>query len=1347
MRFWKKRLQRVAAMVCSVALVASMMPTAAFATEPEPTPTPEPTPIVETTPEPSGSPENTDATVTTPAPDTGTGSTSAPEATPAGTTDDTKESEENPEPSGEPTDDTTESGEEGTETTDSTTVPNEENVEQQVSVPQTLAAAPAAAPETRQTSSFDLKSEDGTVDLGVINYTQGGDQTTTFQVYLNYMPVCTISDVNIQARSIDYNNFQVVANGDYYLRDVTLVDSTLDAQTVVYYESTDSLQFSRGYASGKNTVALYFFNYDSGVEADFNRQVNNGVLHLDEACSELNIHFVVDGFETVTTYTNWSSTIYLPRETQITVTPTINNGYYFEYWHTADAAVGKNNIYTIGADGKPILNYTGPLAGQEGHVAFSESMIVEYGAAFTQGTIGLYMTDGERIDDFYDYKITYSPNGDGVVPETDQIQYFYRSSKGTYGTSIRGCMFKREGYRFKGWNTERDGSGTSYSPDEIYGAIDGEDDLTLYAQWEKIETPQPGIPDVDVTELGAIIAVDCTTAAEDHPTWMSTILGTLEKDYIIEYSSNRTTATIKIANTDLYLDEYCQLKGYHALDETNASDLSFKLKYENDAWVLDSDDNTAATIYVACPDVTVEKKITSVERDGQPLNPVPEMLKVGDEINYQIVITNNSNITLNDLTVTDTFTGANKPGSVSDSEETWEETAGSWTWSDTLTLAVNGKKTFTYTYTVAEGDKGNTIRNSAAVAGQGLDDDEETDDETTPEVENPAVGVEKSLVQVKRGEEIFLAEKGTIPEELEVGDELTYEIEVKNIGNVKLNGLTLTDTFNGHFAPSKVKDKVANVELTNEWEKDTTTGLWTLKIENISPDVGEIETYTYTYIVNQADAGKPLTNTAAVTGDGTDPDDDTDEHEVKDDGTVTIHPADITIYKGGDSGSTSVVEDNNGTIAENNSLPTPGFYFDLPDAVNKAVSAYYGVPSAEAVDLSRFITITAKAEDGSDRVWNLEKYGEGETSFTTIGGQEHYIYKLVAGDGQDPVRVQFTDDQGNFVTSDDFTLEDAMCETYTMQIYTGSVDTSTLTIKVEIPEKDDVPAQTFHCGYGATKTATLTVRYVNSEQEEVVTDAVTAITDVAQENTPLENAYVVADSDAVFNVNDSSVSVNQNSVSLLFDDLTTGETETNKAVERLLAIAEDKSGLTGTIEQQAKYLNLVDADNGNAWLTAEEDVTIYWPYPEGTDKNTKFSLLHFDGIDREMAIGNLVSEVEGVTPEPMMITKDDYGISFTTKTFSPFVLMWETEQPSGGEDKPSGGDNGNNDNNNNNTNTNNQTTTVNVANQAAAPAAAPAAVSVPQTSDDMPIGALTAAAVAAAAALVGLLVVRKRRQK
>lgn len=1616
MRFWKKRLQRVAAMVCSVALVASMMPTAAFATEPEPTPTPEPTSIVEPTPEPSGSPENTDATGTTSAPGTDADSTSAPSEEPTETPDGSPAPSEKPVESPEP---------------------SEVPAEQEQPAPQMLAAAPAPVanePETRsgpaatdsekgneyitvyyndyitvadaktltvkvqnengeplcgdlviddittsttarvtldqskyadyKIQSYELSGGGSITDIpGSLNNDQnktfmlhmitdnsvlvvtlqkiqsrvidltdskaGGrsfgsiiykedenvSQTTNVHIYLNNEFVKTVEDLKLPSEIAGLgdekndDSFVLTLNDGYYFAPYD-VDGTVEVctastvsseQHITWCKDTRNglysyLNYSLPNANGTNDITLNFFTYEEGVRADFTRYVNGDTVYasgggVSAACEDLNIRFTYNGIDYTVVYDTWgqAQTIFLPRDTYVYVEPVIKDGFSFVYWLSDDSWTKGNSLYSVLPDGSLKQEETGLGDEQKGLVALTQTMALYYDAdGYTRAQIGLHMTDGDApllYNEVY-YNSNY-PVETGKENETETAYYYPTLD---YGTRIEKCMFSVEGYTFAGWNTQEDGNGTPYTAGQYFHDKRG-NDLTLYAQWEKIETPpeddkpdapdgetlrhlglgvrvqcitkpdehgnvvstigntsvkfgdvvekdghyecvatisatkyindfnnnsiygEPGhvgtvaevqvvltsdgkddpwklaenqsqitdleepmpinitkvvtfevtckeetteIPDVDVTKLGAIIAVDCTTAAEDHPTWMSTILGTFGEDYTIEYSSDKATATITIKNIDdyvsaygHYVDEIYGAGSYHALDKTKASDLSFKLKYENDAWVLDSDDNTA-TIYVSCPDVTVEKTITSVERDGKTLEPTPEMLKVGDKINYQIVITNNSNITLNDLTVTDTFTGANAPDAVSGSTKTWDKTADGWTWSDTLTLNVNGKKTFTYTYTVAEGDKGNTIRNSAAVAGKGLDDDEEIDDETTPEVENPAVGVEKSLVQVKRGEEIFLAYKGTIPEELEVGDELTYEIEVKNIGNVKLNGLTLTDTFNGHFAPSKVKDKVANVELTNEWEKDTTTGLWTLKIENISPDMGEIETYTYTYIVNQADAGNNLTNTAAVTGDELVPDDskDEDKHPVKDDGDITLQPADITIYKGGESGSTSVVEDENGTIAkENNSLPTPGFYFDLPDAVNDAVSTYYGVPSAEAVDLSRFITITAKAEDGSDRVWRLEKYGEGETSFTTIDGQEHYIYKLVAGDGQDPVRVQFTDDQGNFVTSDDFTLEDAMCETYTMQIYTGSVDTSTLTIKVEIPEKDDVPAQTFHCGYGATQTATLTVRYVNGEQEEVVTDAVTAITDVAQENTPLENAYVVADSDAVFNVNDSSVSVNQNSVSLLFDDLTTGETETNKAVERLLAIAEDKSGLTGTIEQQAKYLNLVDADNGNAWLTAEEDVTIYWPYPEGTDKNTKFSLLHFDGIDREMAIGNLVSEVEGVTPEPMMITKDDYGISFTTKTFSPFVLMWETEQPSGGEDKPSGGDNGNNDNNNNNTNTNNQTTTVNVANQAAAPAAAPAAVSVPQTSDDMPIGALTAAAVAAAAALVGLLVVRKRRQK
>ena len=339
----------------------------------------------------------------------------------------------------------------------------------------------------------------------------------------------------------------------------------------------------------------------------------------------------------------------------------------------------------------------------------------------------------------------------------------------------------------------------------------------------------------------------------------------------------------------------------------------------------------------------------------------------------------------------------------------WNGEAGNWTLHvSNLHCSQAKAKTYKYTYTVVDADKGNTITNAATVNGDG--DDPTDEDETETEVENPAVGVEKSLVQVKRGEEIFLAEKGTIPEELEVGDELTYEIEVKNIGNVKLNGLTLTDTFNGHFAPSKVKDKVANVELTNEWEKDTTTGLWTLKIENISPDVGEIETYTYTYIVNQADAGNNLTNTAAVTGDELDPEnppEDKDEHEVTNDGDITLQPADITIYMGGEDGYAGAAG------GDSKSLPEPGFYITLPADVENALQDGAGLcEDGAAADLSEIITgVTATTADGQTRSWTMQMYGES-ASTAWINNQKHFVYRIVPGENQPAISVNFTKEDG-----------------------------------------------------------------------------------------------------------------------------------------------------------------------------------------------------------------------------------------------------------------------------------------------------------------------------------------------
>ena len=46
----------------------------------------------------------------------------------------------------------------------------------------------------------------------------------------------------------------------------------------------------------------------------------------------------------------------------------------------------------------------------------------------------------------------------------------------------------KDGYVFAGWNTERDGSGTSYSNADIFRAEDRGDMrvICLYAQWEHL---------------------------------------------------------------------------------------------------------------------------------------------------------------------------------------------------------------------------------------------------------------------------------------------------------------------------------------------------------------------------------------------------------------------------------------------------------------------------------------------------------------------------------------------------------------------------------------------------------------------------------------------------------------------------------------------------------------------------------------------------------------------------------------------------------------------------------------------------------------------------------------------
>lgn len=140
-------------------------------------------------------------------------------------------------------------------------------------------------------------------------------------------------------------------------------------------------------------------------------------------------------------------------------------------------------------------------------------------------------------------------------------------------------------------------------------------------------------------------------------------------------------------------------------------------------------------------------------------------------------------------------------------------------------------------------------------------------------------------------------------------------------------------------------------------------------------------------------------------------------------GTVTVTPADITVYMGGDEGYEGVINGSD-QITGSGSLPEPGFYFTLPDYVNEALRTAGVTPEGEAADLSQYMRIYTQGYtvngEPTTLNWRLERYGD-----TYSGAYDRYIYRIVPDptEGQEavPVRLQFTsEDGGQTFTSDEF---------------------------------------------------------------------------------------------------------------------------------------------------------------------------------------------------------------------------------------------------------------------------------------------------------------------------------------
>ena len=565
--------------------------------------------------------------------------------------------------------------------------------------------------------------------------------------------------------------------------------------------------------------------------------------------------------------------------------------------------------------------------------------------------------------------------------------------------------------------------------------------------------------------------------------------------------------------------------------------------------------------------------------------------------------------------------------------------------------------TLYFTKTFEIGETTTTLTNSitAVVNGEEEDVTEEVD------VVKPGLNVDKT---VKINGEDYV--DGMVANEKDV---LTYTITVKNTGKTAITDtVTVSDSM-------WIEGKVTQVNLTLTEDGKTITlpanvsEDGTLTVNPVSSvdtvfEPGETWTFTYTYTVTAEDviAGSVSNTVTAESGNG---DESTDEVKVPA-GSITITPANITIYTGG-KGYKSVIGNEGATGVPSTGLPEPGYYIELPTALDAALKEALEVDERTTLDLSDYLTFLYDDGNGTTRTWKLERYDdkEGNTSQTSEG---RYIYRILPdGTSGIAVRLQFTDG-GEITTDDIFALSESnLYQTYSMTIYAGDLNQDLVQAVLDWPDDKDAPHHDVTVGSGE-----LTVRGITDADGEATT------AETAPES-EVNNVTAVIDTDTKLYINESSLEVaDTDSVELLVDSVVSTAVQDLKdsAVDQVSAITDDH-------EAQFYYLDLVDTDNGNTVVTTKNElVTLFFPYPEGTDADTAFHIVHYVDQDRdataesEIAGVNEGSEkfsIEVYSEENQNLETTDQGIQITVTSFSPFGLFWEEDSGSSGGHTGGGG--------------------------------------------------------------------------
>lgn len=171
------------------------------------------------------------------------------------------------------------------------------------------------------------------------------------------------------------------------------------------------------------------------------------------------------------------------------------------------------------------------------------------------------------------HTVSYNANGGSGVP-SNQTK--------TYGTNLTLSSTKptREGYEFIGWNTNADGTGTSYNTGSTYTKDQNGGTVTLYAQWKCLDEDAPTIT-IDMQEGWLSTDSDVLITTEDLKSGIAKVTVTEGSTVIFEknYNGEKTvtnTLTFTVEQNTTYTVTATDLEG-------NTSTKPFTVKIDKTA--------------------------------------------------------------------------------------------------------------------------------------------------------------------------------------------------------------------------------------------------------------------------------------------------------------------------------------------------------------------------------------------------------------------------------------------------------------------------------------------------------------------------------------------------------------------------------------------------------------------------------------------------------------------------------------------------------------------------------------------------------------------------------------------